>query len=115
MRYIDADDFIKNKRKLYCEDCDNRKGMINGKPTKICYEIGSAPCRSCGINDMLDAIEDYPTADVEEVRHGEWIEGYGRECSCCGYWGDFTDDLGQQIPSNYCPNCGAKMDGGDSK
>lgn len=45
-----------------------------------------------------------PTADVEEVRHGEWIEGKILDnCSICGEKG---------FPGwKYCPNCGAKMDG----
>lgn len=63
-----------------------------------------------------------PTADVAEVKHGEWkkIDGDWREpstgrpltmhqCSCCG-------EPYQNAPYNYCPNCGAKMDGkGDSE
>ena len=57
-------------------------------------------------------------ADVAEVKHGEWIklDGEWREhgtnkpltihqCSCCGMYY-------QNAPYNYCPNCGAKMDGG---
>ena len=59
-----------------------------------------------------------PSADVEPVRHGHWIresvgsdnssEGYFKismaECSECG-----TCVIGKP---NYCPNCGARMDGG---
>lgn len=53
-------------------------------------------------------------AEVATVRHGQWIdckpynpEFNGYECSECGakYQG-FS-------PDNYCPNCGAKMDGGN--
>ena len=56
-----------------------------------------------------------PTADVAEVRHGEWIEvddgvliGDGKhlECSECHIWKK------DKQKSNYCPHCGAKMDGG---
>lgn len=57
-------------------------------------------------------------ADVKPVRHGQWIEAasYGRyECSechgadtdCCDYYG--THDVKSQ---EWCPLCGAKMDGG---
>ena len=52
-------------------------------------------------------IESLPSADVAPVRHGRWIDKiYGcKECSECGYiWLDFG------CP-NYCPKCGARMDG----
>lgn len=48
-------------------------------------------------------------ADVVQVRHGRWrFCGSGRwndayECDNCGKMA--TDN------SNYCPNCGARMDG----
>ena len=49
-----------------------------------------------------------PTADVQPVRHGRW-ENAGRRlvvrCSCCQKNGN--------AGWNYCPNCGAKMDGED--
>jgi hypothetical protein len=50
-----------------------------------------------------------PTADVAEVKHGKWIcleaeIGYFA-CSEC-------DHRILRAECNYCPNCGAKMDGG---
>ncbi len=53
-------------------------------------------------------LEETPTADVEEVRHGYWeasVMGTGApHCSLCN----------GVAPSRYtrCPHCGAKMDGG---
>ena len=58
----------------------------------------------------LQSISDMPAADVAEVVHGRWIWNEEGEidweqfyrCSNCGdkeYW-----------ESNFCPNCGAKMD-----
>ena len=52
-------------------------------------------------------IKRIPAADVAEVRHGQWLcVDTGTEqfflCNRCKkkeYW-----------ESNYCPNCGAKMD-----
>lgn len=54
-----------------------------------------------------------PAADVSRVRHGRWVEqekytfGTMYDCSICG---DRILDTGHSW--NYCPNCGAKMDGG---
>ena len=59
---IDRQAFIEQERKLYCEDCDRRKGTKNGKPNVICYEIGEAPCRACWLDDALGDLEDFPTA-----------------------------------------------------
>lgn len=52
-------------------------------------------------------ILEQPTADVEPVRHGRW-EGKTYKCSLCGKW---IDPLQGDADMNYCPNCGAKMDG----
>ena len=52
-------------------------------------------------------IAEQPTADVAPVRHGHWIEcNYGLtfECSECKYPTEYN-------LTDYCPNCGAKMDG----
>lgn len=47
-----------------------------------------------------------PSADVVEVVHGEWIKGV---CNKCGFdWGKVAPIV--SVP-NYCPNCGANMDG----
>ena len=51
-----------------------------------------------------------PTADVAPVRHGRWGDNGIPEsilcgCSVCG----FTCGASSFF---YCPNCGAKMDGG---
>ena len=72
------------------------------------------------INDTCDrhieSVKELPAADVVPVVHGEWVdEGFYADgsakhafhCSNCGHhiieWKDDT--------SNYCPNCGARMDG----
>lgn len=61
-------------------------------------------------------IEQFPAADVAPVAHGRWIhDGHRIEggidwchCSECGKSDNFC------ARTNYCPNCGAKMDGGDN-
>lgn len=62
---------------------------------------------------LLDAILDAPTADVVEVRHGEWkicSDGYYPYCSRCRYEPEISTRYSNNL-TPYCPNCGAKMDG----
>ena len=64
-------------------------------------------------NDIYAAIDNAPASDVAPVVHGRWIEkekytfGVMYDCSICG---DRILDNGHSW--KYCPNCGAKMDGG---
>ena len=59
-------------------------------------------------------IMDIPAADVAQVRHGRWISvphKLARVCSVCNRdepykFADIDADV-----YDYCPNCGAKMDG----
>ena len=60
---------------------------------------------------VLRGVSDAPAADVEPVKHGRWNIQDGtktrRVCSVCGFDGpEYVKFYG------YCPNCGAKMNGG---
>lgn len=61
-------------------------------------------------------IESQPTADVVEVKHGEWIEDpeckYGGDyiCSICGNYANESSGGLNDILTNYSSNCGANMD-----
>lgn len=63
-------------------------------------------------NEIIDALENIPNADVAPVVHGRWIDD---KCSNCGV--DIpTDDIHDIIFGNechFCYYCGAKMDGGE--
>ena len=64
---------------------------------------------------MLLNFEQYihlmPAADVAPVRYGCWVnESFYTHCSVCGNMAIY-DKYGQEVESDYCPNCGAKMDG----
>ena len=71
-----------------------------------------------GLDRAQRAILDAPAADVVPVVHGRWVDAYPDIesnpmfmygiCSECG----FEQGISKYL--NYCPNCGAKMDGGDS-
>ena len=81
---------------------------------KVCEAVDSNP-RVLLPQIILDLIDDVPAADVAPVRHGRWEKNDNGimiwwECSECHHdaWYD-GDDL-----YNYCPNCGAKMDGGET-
>ena len=65
---------------------------------------------------IVKVVMSVPTVDAVEVRHGKWIdrkeifsEYEGEEiaigCSIC------NKSQRKYRKTNYCPNCGAKMDG----
>ena len=60
-----------------------------------------------GSHRLCWALREFPTADVEPVRHGHWVKSdFGDgifECSNCHKTG-----WGKKF--QYCPACGAKMD-----
>ena len=61
-------------------------------------------------------IENFPNADVAQVRHGRWEEasdGDGIVCPFCRT--DFCTIIYDTEYFNYCPNCGAKMDEKEDK
>lgn len=95
-RYIDADAFEKYLNREEWETPDEKWW----------------PEREIGM--IMDAM---PTADVVEVVHGEWEHLWDAEdgtykgrCRTCGFVHFFIE--GHDAQYNYCPNCGARMDGG---
>ena len=74
----------------------------------LCTVSAPTPSESWIVEKCIDKVNEQPTADVVEVRHGEWKKSspYNRfmNCSVCGFGQDHTT-------FNYCPHCGAKMDG----
>ena len=103
-RYIDADSFIE-KLKVSKE-----------------YQEKYATFREVKMTEFfIESVKEQPTADVVEVKHGEWIKNqyisqvlkipvkkeFVFTCSLCGH-----DTLGK---SKYCRECGAKMDGGKAE
>lgn len=59
------------------------------------------------------AIQAIPNADVAPVRHGKWIikDKHINQCNRCGNYLDIRGLNGGRGDANYCPNCGARMDG----
>lgn len=63
------------------------------------------------IDTAVKAVERLPVADVSPVKHGHWIyENFYTHCSVCGKMAIY-DKYGQEVESDYCPRCGAKMGG----
>ena len=91
-RYINAEEALQS----FCAECNH-----------------TIKCEDCDIKYHLETF--VPTADVQEIKRGRWIidRKFGNDvmsdeqmviCSVCGkgiFWGK----------QNYCPNCGASMQG----
>ena len=63
-------------------------------------------------DDLAAQIETAPAVDAAPVVHGSWVKETDRtnhwHCSRCNsVWGQ------SHAFFNYCPHCGAKMDGGE--
>ena len=66
-------------------------------------------------------VRDMPAADVAPVVHGKWLrvdDDWNSlttiQCPICSEeWCFETDDDVSLLNYKYCPNCGAKMDGGN--
>ena len=85
--------------------------------------------RKSVILGVVHTVNAQTTVDAVEVVHGQWLvddydsgdpEYYSAfievHCSKCGYSlgaenGQYGWYYGDPFPMNYCPNCGAKMDG----
>ena len=95
-RYIDADAALKRFEEMHGHESE----LLN------CYNA----------DWIVSFIETQPTADVQEVKHGrcahlgedEWC------CTCCGFV-ITTEGSWDKSAEKYCPECGAKMGGGESK
>ena len=82
------------------------------KPSSINAELR-------GAKKIIDRIQCAPAADVVEVRHGRWIDmGDFISCSVCNstrlkeFLCDYAVAKRLDVRTNYCPHCGARMDGG---
>ena len=79
------------------------RALMNDAPEQVGYSR----------EDAADCVRYMDAADVAPVVHGRWETNSDRPdsliCSVCkcGF------DMWKHDPHNYCPNCGAKMDGVD--
>ena len=95
--YIERETFLKDIEERYCLPCKEVGKDHNG-----------CKCRACWVDDMRGDVIDAPAADVAPVVHGRWLcvdtdtEQFFlcNRCKKKEFW-----------ESNYCPWCGARMDG----
>lgn len=98
--YTEREAFLEDVEKRYCLPCKEA-----GKDHNGCM------CRVRWVDDMCGEVKDAPAADVAPVVHGWWVTHYrsgttvaeGYVSTCCDMWNNRKSD--------YCPNCGARMDG----
>ena len=69
------------------------------------------------LKSLREFINNRPDVDAEPVRHGRWIQFKAAPsyhyCSYCKSTNKMTMSCNKYVLLKYCPNCGAKMDGGD--
>ncbi len=94
-------------------DADSLVIEINAKIETLSSEENDRASAVCSaLESVIDAITDAEKVDAEPVWHGRWIQVDDRKCKCSECE---VITLIAQYPhgdKNYCPNCGAKMDGG---
>lgn len=96
MKIIDADALLKHEIKR----CDGEMPFIG----------------TCSTNNftLKSEINKFPTIDAVPVVHGQWIKHPHKLgffiCSYCKCLDEKYIPFDEKV-WNYCPNCGAKMDG----
>lgn len=102
-KYIDFDDVLEQLFYLYDSISPN---TLTGNDARI------------KILQSYKTIENLPAADMQEVRHGKWIDtepkyNYENHCAAhyqCSECGRRTG-IKQTRTYKYCPRCGARMEG----
>ena len=106
-RLIDAEAIARKLKNAHCAECN---------------VVRKVQCSACWVEDVLELLEG-DAVDAVEVVQGHWKE-YSH--SALVRWKDgepvWADrsvfrcsrcDFGTIARHNYCPRCGAKMDGGN--
>ncbi len=83
----------------------------------VTYTVPEDGTFADGVSFILEKLDDFPTADVEPVRHGHWAKNRdGVRCICSVCKIEYTKSSLFNVSINfanrpdYCPGCGAKMD-----
>lgn len=110
-------------KKLTKEDIINvAKCCITGNRESCPLVENDEKCTTNFLNWIIEYMENEPapTADVQEVKRGYWIperdpdENNRIQCFHCSVCDDDFHYIGAFVATKYCPNCGARMDGGSN-
>ena len=94
-----------------------REAALNKLCRDNCGHDYNGKCYNCYAGAF---IEQYPAADVAPVVHGRWEyhdcvctgDGLIAVYACSACQGCIDEEAFDQLHAqNYCPNCGARMDG----
>ena len=77
---------------------------LNDRLTYLLDKNGPYDYFTDGYDEAVSTVEEFLSADVAPVRHARW-KRYGKNLGECSECGEIVS-----VRSNYCPNCGAKMD-----
>lgn len=112
MRLIDADALEQAAIERY------KSGLLtkNEAETVADMALNAPTIDAVPMDDYMDLQNHF--VDWEPVRHGKWVpdEADKWRCSECGIGNNYAYKWsvsgGDELQDNYCPNCGARMDGG---
>ena len=101
---------IHDDLKVFCDE-DERRSIINLVSTFLDYISDDGVKKESADNEGAEALE--------ECKTGKWIEKDGwdgdvyYDCSVCGESWTTIEGTPWDNDMNYCPHCGAKMEGAE--
>lgn len=101
-------------RKAMLEAIDERERSVR----KYVPDIQDDELRPT-LQSIREFVNNRPAVDAEPVRHGTWVQSRVipsfHHCSYCKAAVEMKATCNTYALFNYCPNCGANMDGEDDK
>lgn len=98
-------------------DAEVVSNMFDDVGADICDDYIDGAIWGFSYKAVHDIIATAPTIDAEPVVHGHWnykCPADGQSYRYCSECLEIIYDCNPPVPRNYCPNCGAKMDGGNN-